>query len=368
MLKSLHIVNYRNLKDFKIQKLEHINLITGKNNTGKSSILDAICLYASRGDVKVIQDILEERGEDYTLSSTPGDDDILDKNIKTLSALFTDRKNDKVISIGEIDNDTKVTFKFVKYQEENITEVSGGTIRRKTIIDSDKPEEENMTYKPGFQIIYRKDALLLELDANRYTRANNYKYKEKADKWQFLSPANYDRGEQCGILFDNIALTDKESYVIEALRLIEPTTERIAFVKEDLKARKAVIKLSDNPEILPLLSMGDGINRILSIILSLVNADNGFLLIDEFENGFHHSIQEKLWEIIFKLAKKLNIQVFVTTHSEDCISGFQKVLNRPESSVSGKLIRLENKNGAVREVEFSAEELKNADELDIEIR
>ena len=65
--------------------------------------------------------------------------------------------------------------------------------------------------------------------------------------------------------------------------------------------------------------MGDGINRILTIILAMVNCENGYLLIDEFENGLHYSVQEKLWEIIFYLAKRLNIQVFATTHSNDTI-------------------------------------------------
>lgn len=114
--------------------------------------------------------------------------------------------------------------------------------------------------------------------------------------------------------------------------------------------------------------MGDGINRILTIILALVNSDNGFLLIDEFENGLHHSIQEKLWEIIFNLANKLNVQIFVTTHSEDCISGFENVLNSPQNTLDGKLIRLDNINGKVKQVEFSKEELKIATDQNIETR
>ena len=118
---------------------------------------------------------------------------------------------------------------------------------------------------------------------------------------------------------------------------------------------------------LPLQSMGDGINRILTVILALVNADNGCLLIDEFENGLHYSVQEKLWTIIFELSRKLNVQIFVTTHGEDCIRGFESVLNN--SCISdGKLIRLDNENGIIKQVEFDAKELKIAADQDIEIR
>jgi AAA15 family ATPase/GTPase len=114
--------------------------------------------------------------------------------------------------------------------------------------------------------------------------------------------------------------------------------------------------------------MGDGINRILTIILALVNSDNGFLLLDEFENGLHYTVQEKMWKIIFDLSNTLNVQVFATTHSEDCISGFQRVLNNSDNSQSGKLIRLDNNCGNIKPVEYSSGELKIANEQDIETR
>jgi AAA15 family ATPase/GTPase len=129
-----------------------------------------------------------------------------------------------------------------------------------------------------------------------------------------------------------------------------------------------VIKLSEIPGVLPLKSMGDGINRILTIILALVNAENGFLLIDEFENGLHYSVQEQLWKIIFSLSKKLNVQVFVTTHSNDCISGFERELNSAGNTVTGRLIRLDNVRGSIKQVEFLPNELKIASEQEIEIR
>jgi AAA15 family ATPase/GTPase len=92
------------------------------------------------------------------------------------------------------------------------------------------------------------------------------------------------------------------------------------------------------------------------------------LLIDEFENGLHYSIQENLWNIIFSLTQKLNIQVFVTTHSEDSIRCFEKTLNKVQNPLDGKLIRLDNDNGSIKQVVFNASELKIANDNDIEIR
>ena len=187
------------------------------------------------------------------------------------------------------------------------------------------------------------------------------------DNFQFIKTKNIDRDIN-GKLWDNITLSDKEAYVIDALRIIEPEVERIAFIEEGTRERAAVVKSKANNSVVPLKSMGDGINRILTIILALVNADNGYLLIDEFENGLHHSVQEKLWEIIFYLSKKLNVQVFATTHSEDCIRGFEEALNGNKDKLDGKLIRLDLKKGVIRPVEFNSEELKIVSDGNIEIR
>lgn len=114
--------------------------------------------------------------------------------------------------------------------------------------------------------------------------------------------------------------------------------------------------------------MGDGINRILTIILALVNSSDGYLLIDEFENGLHYTVQDQLWEIVFKLATNLNIQVFATTHSNDCIASFSRILNKEQNKDLGKYIRLDNVAGVIKDVAFTPEELDIANNQDIEIR
>lgn len=113
--------------------------------------------------------------------------------------------------------------------------------------------------------------------------------------------------------------------------------------------------------------MGDGINRILSIILAMVNCEGGVLLIDEFENGLHHTVQEQLWKVIFSLADQLDIQVFATTHSNDCIRVFEEVLNSSED-YTGKLIRLEREGTMIKTVDIDADELEILTQHNIEIR
>jgi AAA15 family ATPase/GTPase len=377
MLDSLIIKNYRNLKELRIEQLARVNLFTGKNNTGKSTILEALAIYASKGDLNLINQLLRERGENYR--QTDASKNLTETNIQTLSSLFTDRlvsfKREDSISIGRIEDtlfggekslEKSVSLRFVKYFDEIQRDSQGIiTTRKRTLIEKELDKQVD-NYKVGLEIKVGSSHYILSLEEERPYRLG-YRGLGENERFQYIRTGSIDI-EMNGKLWDNITLSEKEQYVIEALKIIEPLTERIAFIDENPRGRTAVIKISTNQSVLPLRSMGDGINRILTIILALVNSDNGFLLLDEFENGLHHTVQEQLWEIIFKLALKLNVQIFITTHSEDCISGFENILNKPDNSLEGKLIRLDNINNIIKQVEFNAEELKIATDQNIETR
>jgi len=364
MLSSLDIKNYRNLKELKINSLARVNLITGRNNTGKSSLLEAIAIYANNLDISPIYQLLENRGEKIIQPNK----DIVETNINLFSSMFTGRKvtfdNENAISINASGNDL-LRIQFAKYREKTETDANGNTVNLKQVVKETDNHFQSQDLKIGLTVSYGKETLVLLLDHNPFQLG--YTPNLSKHNIQFIRPWEINTTFN-GTLFDRIILTDKEKYVVDALKIIEPDTEKIAFIADNTGDRKAVVKLSSVPEVLPLKSMGDGINWILTIILALVNADNGFLLVDELENGLHYTVQEQLWNIIFMLAQRLNVQVFVTTHDDDCIRGFENILNSPDNSLDGKLIRLDNKNGIIKQIEFNAKELQIANDQNIEIR
>ena len=91
------------------------------------------------------------------------------------------------------------------------------------------------------------------------------------------------------------------------------------------------------------------------------------MVIDEAENGIHHSVQHNYWRMVLQTAQENNVQVFATTHSWDCVSGFAQAATELEDA-EGVLVRLERENGAIRAVEYSREELQIASEQGIEVR
>ena len=108
-------------------------------------------------------------------------------------------------------------------------------------------------------------------------------------------------------------------------------------------------------------------NRLLGLSMALASAQNGLLLVDEVETGLHYSILPKVWQLIFQTAARLNIQVFATTHSWDCIEAFQRA-NSLQNEAEGMLIRLEAKPDKTKVTSFDKESLAIVTREQIEVR
>ena len=169
-------------------------------------------------------------------------------------------------------------------------------------------------------------------------------------------------------MWDRIALSEGEKAVVEALRIIDPRISAVSMVGGDSsrQQRRAIVRAEGIPRPVPLRTFGDGLNRLFGIALSLVNAKDGLLLIDEFENGMHHTVQTDAWRAVFKLASRLDIQVVATSHSWDAIEAFQKAAS--ESLEDGVLIRLSRKGEDIIPTLFRKDELAIATRDRIEVR
>ncbi len=300
MLNSLHIEKYRLFKTLDIPELARVNLITGKNNVGKTALLEALRIWASEGESSVINNIIYERG-DWGHREIVEDYATLFYNKE-----YKDAKGNIPMVIDE---------NFLKIIIESESRNSGFVNTGNILIIDNRDGRKRSAFKMG---------------------ENNY--QTPRDKALFLSA--WKETVELDKLWEDIALTPKEAVIIDMLQLINPEIIRLSVIDENAKVR---LKNADQP--VPLKNFGDGINWILKIALALANAENTLLLIDEVDSGLHYSVQEHLWELIFKYAEQLNVQVFATTHSRDCISAFAHVYHREENKKSGNYFRLQKKRG-----------------------
>lgn len=382
MLNSLKIKRFRALEDFVVPKLGRVNLIVGKNNAGKSTVLEALQIYAGNGDPRLLETLAENHDEPSRL-----DRDVTPQPIYELpfASFFTGRafpEWDEGIEIGEIDSNQRLIIEHGYYVEwdETATDEAGGVVSRQRLKRMPKSEIEKAEESPLIDAIFIKKGerqFGFRIDGgvrlSRWRGASNTPY----DLPCVAIPTGFISINDLADEWDKIALTEKQETVKEALRLIDSKFLDISFVRNEREAshfltRTAKVKLEGQPMPVPLGSMGDGMLRVLQIVLKVFAAQGGFLLIDEFENGLHYSVQEKIWDLVFELAEQLNIQVFATTHSWDCIESFSKVAIKHQKS-EGVLFRMgrsarASDHGKVIATVFDENQLLNITQADVEVR
>ena len=131
--------------------------------------------------------------------------------------------------------------------------------------------------------------------------------------------------------------------------------------------RRVVVRVSGHPLPVPLKSLGDGVTRLFAAALALANSRNGFLVVDEAENGIHYSVQRDFWRMVLRAAHQHNVQVLATTHSSDCVSGFARAAAEIDEA-KGVYVRLERDGDQVRAVEYTEGELDTVAAQRIEVR
>lgn len=386
MLDSLTIKNFRSLADFSVAKLGRVNLIVGKNNSGKSSVLEALRIYAGNGQRPVMEAISTEHDEKFRIrESEMGESDAT----LPFQDLFTGRAfpadDDTEIQIGSATNSAdllRVQHVFLLETEEAVTAENGEAsirVRRRPVPKSELPSSQGdvrqaLLINKGGRVY---PSLFLDTTASR---SRNIAFDfANAIPCSFI-PTQFISRDELADEWDRIALTEHEDVVKQALRIIAPEFDNLTFVRNDdgrpgyrtSFQRSAKVKLTDVPKPVPLNSLGDGMLRVLQLALKLFSAKGGLFLVDEFENGLHYSVQEKVWALLFDMAEKLDIQVFATTHSWDCIESFTKVAVARQD-VDGVLFRMgrsvrTSDSGRIIATVFDEVALANITQADVEVR
>jgi hypothetical protein len=339
ILDSLEIRGFRAFQHLVIPRLAKVNLITGKNNVGKTCLLEALSLYAGRGSLLDMRRLLESRGETGQVAASVGEG----AGSQSSRYLFFGRKHldeqGQPIRIGPKSGaDLTLSVEVIWYREQ----IDAGG-QRQWILPSSPTEGHGYDRIPGLEITLGTRLILrypLEIDIPHVTRFG------RTDKVSTI-PCSFvyadGLGKEQASLWDRVALTDLKNVVLESLRIIAADIQDVNLVgiHEGNGDRIPMVRVSESAVPLPLKSVGEGVNRLFGITLALVTARNGMLLIDEVESGLHYSVQTDLWRLIFRVAERLNVQVFATTHSWDCIKGFQEAAR--ETSQDGLLISLRQK-------------------------
>ncbi len=367
-LPSLSIKGFRGIADLTIPRLGRVTLITGMNNTGKTSILEGVRLLMEGATPEVIREILQFREENEQGMSNIGQNPSGESFL--VSALFHGfpqvSESSLPIIISSCENTRKLHME-VGWVWETFDDDGNSRLvqEERAFVGEHDTIPALVVHTENRRRVYPIDRIN-RLTSNRRSSARN---DPTLTESIFVSSSGAERTEMLGPLWDNISLTEREQYVVEALQIIDPKISAVSMVGERSArtSRTAVVRSESFPRRVPLRSFGDGMNRLFGIVLSLVNVHGGMLLIDEFENGMHFSVQVDAWRTIFRLAQILNVQVLATTHSFDCVAGFRQAAVEQEET-DCLLVRIDRLGEKMRVVEYTEEDLQVAISQRIEVR
>ena len=281
----IEIENFKTFDKLKIDGFKRVNLISGKNNLGKTALLEALNLNASSIDINnlfmSIKDVLNKRNNNIEI-------DFFKQNTTNLS-ITTDLKN--------------ISLDYQNVTPEAIINLSVGK-----------------DVKQGVQIsqIFQGGILI-----NQY----------KNSKVNFISTKTIDI-YYLSNLYATLVEFGKDEFLDKSLQIFDDSILSIRQTMQGTPSFRVKVKNREKPILLN--SLGDGINRFMAIICAIWASKDGFLFIDEVENGIHYTNLEKLWKIIFEVSEEANCQVFATTHSKECIEAF----NRENKEDNGTYIEL----------------------------
>ncbi len=378
MLRDLTIQNYRCFKDFHIDGLARVNLIVGMNNNGKTSLLEAVYLLINQGNPQCLLGLLEDRGEIVPPTSsrvTLGGSGLLSTRRYQIRHIFQGHQfgfnqTINLQSQKELSLSLKIQLRSVTRQEQSLEDIPDFDMSVEDTSEIDfSLVELYLSYGSDIEmrVPVREDGSL-EARSFRLTRQQSQTNPFLLTQpFQFLTTSN-QTFDKLATMWDKINLTPEEEKVVAALQILEPDVKRIGFTSRLTSNSGILLKLDKQSDPIPLGSMGEGMRRILSLAMAAVTAENGVLLVDEIETGLYYETQTDMWRFILEVAQKLNVQVFATTHSWDCISAFQEALDQLEDSSVGKLFRLSRKGENICAVDYPAEKLGVAVRQNIEVR
>lgn len=342
MFENIKINNFRGIKSAEIGGLKGVNLFWGKNNCGKSTLLDALFIISGLSNpqlpltVNFLRDYVSFGEKDLFLNFY---------NFQTSSPIefYSKNEHERHLSINLVSNSK--------------TDVAN--------LDSDSAT--NLIKKEfGYRLDYSYDGkayyseLIFKSEDGKATMLTDDEYNESL-RCKYLPPkfkfiASIDGLKE---MFEN----KDEKFLLDILKVISPEVEDLQLAEDTV-----LVDIGKEQRI-PINLMGDGIRKLLAIILGIYECRNGVLLIDEIDNGLHYSVVGKVWEAVISYANYNNTQVFATTHNIDSLKGFNeavKVMDRAGCVSAFKLVH--TPDGELKSFRYLPDQLDYAIKQEIEVR
>ncbi len=328
MLTRLQIENFRCFRQLTVDPLKRINLICGQNNSGKTALLEALFALPRPQEGSKMPELLHTF---RVQSSGPSAEDV--------SCLFYDKDKNAMVNItGWMDQSPiGVEVRYASQPEPSVA------------------SSDNTAWQPN-RIIINSEGLF---QRTHYSGAG---YKVR------VFPAHSSKPEEDTWDFSRAILKKQKDRIAKLMGKIEPRLVSIEALQIDRNRPPRLYADMGLREMIPITHLGQGFGRLLNIYSGILVEDANVLLIDEIENGLHHSVLPTAWKGLMAAARDIGVQIFATTHSWECIRAANAVVNEAGDSDDFQVIRLDRIGDDIKSTTIDKEMIETAKEFNLEMR
>jgi len=367
MYNSFHVKNFRGFRDLQLHDIARINLFAGKNNAGKTSLLEAMHIHSGNRNPNTLLRSNLMLDDDFPWRSRLRAPYPEPPNIISWDDIFNDSKSEKKISMlatltvrpKHVQGDTsqfKIEINSLSPESEEFI----ATLKEYEVEDDDRYENvEILEFKSNFS-----SKPLYVLLANDIVKGAGFKSNILVPS-DFINTRAQMNTATIAQLYSLMKKSGNIGSFIEALRIVEPKLQDLDLL---YSGNRPLIYVDIGiGKLLPITSLGDGMNRIAGLILAMSEVSNGVLFVDEIENGYHYSIQQDVWKIIDRVSRDSNIQVFATTHSKEMLQAAHEAF-KDDDPYEFRFHRLDRdiETGNVEAVTYNAYGMKALAEFDFD--
>jgi len=392
MISGLYIKKFRCFEAIEISNLAPITIFGGKNNVGKSSVLEALLLQNVFLMPNYFAFLMNLHNEAFTKNTKPS---------KIWDQLFYNTYQSDDFEIGYerplINEDNKYDD-----HENGVAKKDLSVIKVKKNLNNFGVFQNgaagsllNQEYAadPLKQSVY--SSLHIEIDSRSYKNSGNcfiytdgimfYPENMKDNSGMSVNPQKgplwpfenmvifknvFSNSQSTAEWLSKVNLNEeKRKILIETMKLFEPDISSISTViDQGVSSVYVTLKSGDSEKIISANYMGDGFNKVFQLLLTIMTLPNGILFIDEFENGLHYELYDEVLTSLFKTALTLNCQIVMTTHNRDLVES--ALLSMKKLKAEDKLCyqRLDFVDGQHKTVVYQGKELELPFKANLEIR
>lgn len=355
MLTQFEVKNFRCFRELALTDLERVNLIAGKNNVGKTSLLEALHLHCQPDKPHLWIKINTLRGIEDPFHAID----------ELGSWVFFHGQRDTPVTASSVDRkDIKRATQFYFLDAATSREKFPGVEK-----EVSKTFHSDIGGSDSPRLIVRYQVGAKKIDSVSLIRKSGHTtipgYAPKTIPNVYLGSLIPDSKRDVRH-FGELETAKRLGEIIPSLQILEPKLQRLSLIP--LAGETTIhADMEGMPRLVPLPLIGEGMRRVLSMVLAIATVRGGIVFIDEFENGLHYSVLAKVWEAVADAARRNDVQVFATTHSWECLRAAHESFSQ-ESQYDFRMHRLERQDGEVTSVAYDRELIETSLTMGLEVR